>query len=114
MNDSERLKQYSYGTPGKPGGRPAGSRNRLTGAFLNKLADDFEQHGDAVIRIARIEKPVEYLKIVASILPRELAINDAKLGDMSEEEVAALLETVRELRAKTAATQTELDGDPPH
>jgi hypothetical protein len=99
-------------TPGT-GGRPAGSRNRLTGAFLHKLADDFEQHGDAVIRIARIERPVEYLKIVASILPRELAINDAKLGDMSEEEVAALLETVRELRSKTLAT-AEPEPAPPH
>jgi hypothetical protein len=108
---TEHLKQFQF-TPGSRG-RPIGARNRLTNALLTKVADDFEQHGDAVIRITRIEKPAEYLKLIASLLPKEFAISDAKLGDMSEEEVSALLETVRELRVKTLATQA---GEPekPH
>ena len=99
--------KFSNENPPPKGGRPIGARNRITNALLTKLADDFDMHGDAVIKIARIEKPVEYLKIVASLLPKELAINDAKVGDMSEEEIAGLLEMVRELRAKTAQAQAE-------
>jgi hypothetical protein len=109
---NEHLKPFQF-VPGHDakGGRPIGARNRLTNALLSKLADDFDAHGDAVIRIARVEKPVEYLKIVASLLPKELAINDAKIGDMSEEEIAGLLEMVRELRAKTSAAETPNKSD---
>ena len=46
-------------------GRKPGSRNRLQGAFVSALAKDFEEHGEGVIRIARIEKPVEYLRLIA-------------------------------------------------
>ena len=54
---------------GHGGGRPAGSRNKLQGDFLKVLAADFAEFGAGVIRIARIEKPVEYLKVIASVLP---------------------------------------------
>jgi hypothetical protein len=80
------------------GGRPVGSRNRVTSHFLNVLCKDFEENGEAVVKICRIEKPVEYLKIVASLLPKEFAV-DTKLGELSDEEVAQLLAQVRELRA---------------
>jgi hypothetical protein len=93
------------------GGRPVGARNRLTSKFIEALAADFDLHGDAAIRITRVEKPAEYLKLIAGLLPKEFAISDAKLGDMSEEEVAALLETVRELRAKTLAAETSNKSD---
>lgn len=105
------MSKFEPGHTVRSNGRPIGARNRITSALLTKLADDFDMHGDAVIKIARIEKPVEYLKIVASLLPKELAINDAKVGDLGEEELAALLETVREWRAKPQATQTPTEPE---
>ena len=51
--------------PGNPG-RPKGSRNRLSEAFIQALAEDFERHGAAVIERVRIEKPDAYLKVVAA------------------------------------------------
>jgi hypothetical protein len=95
-------------TPG--GGRPAGSRNRLTTHLLNVLCRDFESNGEAVVRICRIEKPVEYLKIVASLLPKELQVSDAKLGDLSDEEIAGLLMQVRELRELRAQAPSQAEG----
>jgi hypothetical protein len=85
---------------GIAGGRPVNSRNRLTTHLLNVLCKDFEEHGEAVVKITRIERPVEYLKIVAALLPRDFTVNDAKLGDMSDEEIASLLATIREMRAQ--------------
>jgi hypothetical protein len=85
------------------GGRPMGSKNRITSHFLNTLCKDFEENGEAVVKICRIEKPVEYLKIVASLLPKEFAVSDAKLGDLSDDEIAQLLVQVRELRASAGS-----------
>jgi hypothetical protein len=61
---------FEKGQP-KTGGRVKGSRNRLSWSFLNALADDFEQHGIETIRVCRVERPNEYLKIVAGLMPRE-------------------------------------------
>ena len=49
----------------KTGGRARGAKNRLSHAFLTALAEDFEQHGVEALKIARFEKPVEYIRIVA-------------------------------------------------
>jgi hypothetical protein len=54
------------------GGRPFGSRNRLSEIALQALGADFAEHGSAVIEQVRREKPHVYLQIVASLLPRQL------------------------------------------
>ena len=41
----------------KTGGRAKGARNKLSQAFLEAFAADFEKHGAEVIRIVRMEKP---------------------------------------------------------
>ena len=69
--------QYLPGT----GGRRAGSRNKLQAKFIEELAKDFAEHGEGVIKIVRIEKPTEYLKIVASILPKEFIVSESALDD---------------------------------
>ena len=40
--------------------------------MLEAIAEDFALHGKEAITIARIERPTEYLKLVASLLPREV------------------------------------------
>ena len=86
--------------PGNSGGRPKGARNKLTTRFLQALAADFEEGGATAIKIARIEDPVRYVAIIASLMPKELAIEHNQLGDLSDEELNALLSHVREMRAK--------------
>ena len=62
----------------KTGGRRKGSRNRISTALLEALAEDFEQFGKEAIKITRLERPGEYLKICAGLVPQAFE-NDAPL-----------------------------------
>src|SRR5438093_1383329 len=59
------------------GDREKGARNRLSEQFLQAIADDFELHGVEAIECVRLNRPHDYLKVVASLLPSkaELDIN---------------------------------------
>ena len=58
----------------KNGGRKLGSRNRLSAAFVDALAADFEKHGDGVIAILRVESPSDYCRLIGSLVPKELGV----------------------------------------
>src|SRR5262245_64810074 len=72
-------------------GRMKGSRNKLGADFLYALQREFEQFGEATIRYVRVDRPVEFLKIIASILPKEFEITDSRLKDLSDEQLDALI-----------------------
>jgi hypothetical protein len=84
------------------GGRKAGTRNKLQAKFIEKLAEDFGEHGEGVIRIVRLEKPNEYLKIVASILPKEFLVSDNAIDEIGEDELLQMLEEIRKAKALVA------------
>ena len=91
----------THGRPFQPGGsgRPRGAKNKLQGAFLTALAEDFAQHGADVIRITRIEEPVQYLKVVASLMPKALQI-ESMVTELRDDEIDLLIEQrLQELRA---------------
>jgi hypothetical protein len=75
-------------------GRTPGARNKLQLDFCRALAKDFEEHGEGIIRIARIEDPVAYLKLIASILPKELVVEARAIEGMSDEEIKTALDTI--------------------
>jgi hypothetical protein len=54
----------------KTGGRRKGARNRISTALLEALAADLEQFGEEAIKITRIERPSDYLKICAALIPQ--------------------------------------------
>ena len=94
---------FEKGRP-KSGGRAKGAKNRLSHAFLTALAEDFEQHGVEALKIARIEKPVEYIRIVAGLMPKEFEIIDSRLTDISDEELDVFIAKLRaQLRSPLVA-----------
>ena len=109
--------RFQPGNDGHGGGRPLGSRNKLQGDFLKALAADFALHGAGVIRIARVEKPVEYLKVIASVLPKEIVVEQSILADLSDEELAGHISLLQRLQAgKAAEREDDLlpEGDTRH
>ncbi len=86
----------NFGTKQNLAGRPRGAKNRLSFSFLCALADDFEEFGAEAIRITRIEKPNEYVRMVASLMPRELEITEPSLSQVSDDELTAYIEFARQ------------------
>jgi hypothetical protein len=91
------------------GGRPKGARNKLAEAFIQALADDFETNGVRAIEVVRAEKPDQYLKVIASLLPKEMNLNlNNDLGELSDDE---LLDEIRKLHASLAPFLAEGAGE---
>src|SRR5690349_14551638 len=72
--------------------------NKLSNALLEALAADFEQYGEEAVKITRVERPAEYLKIVAGIMPKELEITDSRLKEIPDDELDGFIELLRQRR----------------
>lgn len=86
--------RFKPGTSGNPGGKSKGARNRLQGAFINALADDFDEHGKVAIANARIEDPVGYIKAIASLMPKQVE-QAQPLDDLTDAELTAGIALLR-------------------
>lgn len=86
MTDKDGKGRFLPGNNGGPG-RPKGSRAKLGEAFLAALHDDFDEHGVAVIAKVREEKPDQYMKVVASLLPKEFKIET--VSELTDEQLDA-------------------------
>jgi hypothetical protein len=105
MSNDTRFKPGHRG-----GGRRKGSRDRIATALLEEIAKDFEAHGSDAVRIARVERPVEYLRVVASLLPKEFEITTTTIAnELSDDELEALIEHARQQR-ELAAGRTDTSG----
>ncbi|MDF2812020.1 MAG: putative bacteriophage protein [Microvirga sp.] len=89
--EKQRGVPFKPGQSGNPAGRPKGSRHKLGEDFLSALYADFQQHGPAVIAKVRQTKPAAYLKVVASLLPREVKLDAPDLRDLSDAELTAII-----------------------
>lgn len=97
---TERDEKGRWVIPPKSPGRPKGARSQLGEDFLKALHDDFETHGVEAIQQCRTEKPVEYVKVIASILPKELNVKIDPLEEMTDDE---LIERIHQLRSAVDA-----------
>jgi hypothetical protein len=92
--------------PGNPG-RPKGSRNKLGEDFIQALAADFERHGAETIERVRVQSPAAYLKVVASLLPKDVNLNVNNLDSLTDEQLLARLRRLTEEAAPLLAKAAE-------
>ena len=85
---------FKPGQSGNAAGRPKGARSRLQENFLAVLANDFKENGEAAIQKMRQERPSEYVKCIASLMPRQLEL-DRPMQEMTDDELAAEIARTR-------------------
>ena len=78
--------------------------------FIRALAEDFAKHGPAVIEKVRTDKPADYLKIVASLLPKDINLSVRPLDELSDDQLLARLAQLTEM-AKPLLAKLETDRD---
>jgi hypothetical protein len=70
-------------------GRPRGARNRFAQQFLTDLMEDWRTHGANAIKVMRVRDPGGYVKVCASLVPRELEVVASKaVAELSDEDIA--------------------------
>jgi hypothetical protein len=98
------------------GGRPKGARSKLSEQFLTDVLGEWETHGAVAISDMREKNPGDFVKMVASLLPKDVNLNlTDNLGELSDDE---LLGEIRKLHASLApflgagAEGQEITGQP--
>ena len=71
------LRPWQPGQSGNPAGRPKGARSKLGEAFIDALLADFNENGIQAIKDMRADKAGDYVKVLASILPKEVDVSGA-------------------------------------
>jgi putative ABC transport system substrate-binding protein len=84
-----------------------GSRHKISETFIAALHEDFVQHGACAIQRVREERPADYVRVVASLIPKELHVQSAPLEDMSDDELMDIIALLRSHVAKGTGEATE-------
>jgi hypothetical protein len=91
MNARDRNGRFQTGNIGGPG-RPPGSRNALSEQFLAAICQDWTQHGMSVLAKVRECSPASYLRVIASLVPREMSLElHNEFSHLSDAELDARL-----------------------
>jgi hypothetical protein len=89
--------------PGKPfvkgmakiGGRVKGSRNKICARFIDDLYAEWEASGADALKVMSKEDPSGFVKVTASILPKELEVTQTQIMEIPDDELAALRDLVK-------------------
>ena len=81
---------------GNGSGRPAGSRTKLCKRLLEDLFADWQEGGVAAIKMMRIERPAEYVRVMCSILPKEMLFETGSVSELADDELDQMITMLRE------------------
>lgn len=83
------LKENAFkpGQIGNPKGRPKGSRNKFSEAFIRDFLTTWEEGGKDALERVREKDPSTFIRVAASIIPKDFNINggDATLERLLEQ-----------------------------
>ena len=78
---------WQPGQSGNPAGRPKGARSKLAEDFLKDVQAEWETHGAVAVSDMRTKNPGDFVKMIASLLPKELNLNVNNEVEMSDDEI---------------------------
>src|SRR5262245_51598202 len=98
-------------------GRPRGAKTKLTAKIYedvfrlwNEPAADGSKmtRGEEVLLTLYREKPLEFVRAVFSILPRDLIIENAAVAELDDDELDRMIEMLRERALAARQEQPQL------
>jgi hypothetical protein len=79
------------GVSGNPNGRPVGSRNAFSNAFMEDLSAVWAQHGRSAMELTAKTMPSVFFATAARVLPKDVALTiEQSSGGLTPGDVAAL------------------------
>ena len=108
--------QFATGQSGNIGGNAQRTRHLFSKAFVEALLEDFREWGaEAIVRV-RTETPVAYLRICATLVPKELKLEHSQavkaLSDEQIEQAIEYIQTMLAAQAGEAAKVIEGTAEP--
>ena len=115
MPEGNEATRFKPGQSGNPKGRPKGSRHKISEAFLGDLMADYQKHGRQTLDRMRKEDPTAYIRMIASLVPKQVEKTPNPLEHFTDEELDQL-ETYLESIAKKGESRVNrgVDRTPPH
>lgn len=109
---------FQAGNVANPLGRPKGSRNRFAEAFVADFLSDWEEHGAKALADCRACDPAAYLKVAATLLPKDLNINhndgaalDRLLDQFNDQQLSQLIGALASVGAAQALRAKTIEGE---
>lgn len=106
----DELGRFLPGVSGNPAGKPKGARTKLGEQFLSALQEDFQEHGVVAIQTVRAERPHDYLKVIASLMPKDLNLNVNNMDDATDAELVQRLRDLESVIRPFLAAEGSGDG----
>ena len=104
---------WKKGQSGNLAGRPTGSRNKFSEDVVTAFAVDWAAGGPEVIARVRQQDPSTYLRVVASILPKDVLVNVQQQvpGNLDPDEWRVLVDLVRLIKTSAPEGASALPSD---
>lgn len=106
--------QFKPGQSGNPRGRTKGSRNVFAEKFIKDFLNDWDQHGPEAVERCREEKPTEYVRIGATLLPKDFHLkmtNEAEFEKILDQFDNNELKSILAVFAKYGNTGGDADDE---
>src|SRR5262249_53190796 len=82
---------WKPGQSGNPKGRPKGSRNKLSEEFFRDLCDAWQTSGKPALVTAARNDPVAFVRVIPSLMPRELEATTTGMERISTVQLDAII-----------------------
>ena len=92
--------QFAKGSSGNIAGNAQRTRHLFSKAFVEALLEDFREGGPQAIARVRKEMPATYLRVCATLIPRELKLEHSQyVKALSDEQIEQAIEAIQTMLA---------------
>jgi hypothetical protein len=100
--------QFQKGVSGNIAGNAQRTRHLFSKAFVEALSEDFRAGGAEAILRVRTEAPGTYLRICATLIPRELKLEHSQyVKTLSDEQIEQAIKAIQTMLAARAGEVIE-------